>query len=291
MRPRFRWPRDVFSLARDIRVFSFKLGRAPCHFSLFCNDGRYSCKHLFQNRSARNCTCLHVLWWNWSALPNEPGDKQVVVFCIMKWEGVIGWRSCGPSDLAVSAHPFISHSTSVSNVCKTISVTIWIPVRDFRTIARSSRRLKTPFALSLKLFTLNLMLVPLFGTFSQLSFTTHKIGTSVTPQLDHLAAKIYESSKTHTIIKSLSGPTQDESHVCSGTWISSTVSLYPLQAWRTKGQKGPFQRRKVEAGKPSCNLSEELPFVGSLAWHEMSCRQYIGWEQSKLPSCWGIQTF
>ena len=162
---------------------------------------KISRKHLFQNRSARNCTCLHFLWWNWSALPNEPGDKQVVFFCIMKWKGVIGWGSCGPSELALSAHPFISRSTSVSNVCKTISVTVWITVRDFRTIARSSRRLKTTFAPSLKLFTLNVMLVPLFGTFSQLSFTTHKIGTSVTPQLDHLAAKIYESSKTHTIIK------------------------------------------------------------------------------------------
>ena len=40
------------------------------------------------------------------------------------------------------------------------------------------------------------MLVPLFETFTQLIFTTHKISTSVTPKLDHLAAKILESFKT-----------------------------------------------------------------------------------------------
>ena len=40
------------------------------------------------------------------------------------------------------------------------------------------------------------MLVPLFEALSQLFFTTHKIGTSVTPKLDHLAAKIFESFKT-----------------------------------------------------------------------------------------------
>lgn len=168
-----------------------------------------------------------------------------------------------------------------------MSVTIWIPMRDVRTIARSSRRLKTPFALSLKLFTLNLMLVPrdFLSPPTKLVPLSHRSWTTLPQRFMNLLNHIRSSS-------SLSGPTQDESHVCSGTWISSTnVSLYPLQAWHTKGQESPFQRRKVEGDKTSCNLSEEVPFVGSLAWHEMSCRQYIGWEQSKLPSCWGIQNF
>ena len=71
---------------------------------------------------------------------------------------------------------------------------------DFRTIAGSSRWLKNLFAPFLKLFALNLMLVPLFETFFQLSFTTHKIGTSVIAQLDHLASTIFEPSKTHKIV-------------------------------------------------------------------------------------------
>ena len=51
-----------------------------------------------------------------------------------------------------------------------------------------------------------------------------------------------------------------------------------------KGQKGPFRRRKREADKPSCDLSEKVPFAVSLAWLEIPCRQCIGWQQSKLPS-------
>ena len=43
----------------------------------------------------------------------------------------------------------------------------------------------------------------------------------------------------------LSGPTRDESHVCSGTWTGSTnVSLHSLQARRTRIQKGSFRRRR-----------------------------------------------
>ena len=34
---------------------------------------------------------------------------------------------------------------------------------------------------------------------------------------------------------------------------------------------------------------KEVPFVGSLAWHEIPCRQYIGWEKSKLPS-WSVES-
>ena len=48
-----------------------------------------------------------------------------------------------------------------------------------------------------------------------------------------------------SVVCSLSGPTRDESHVCSGTWAGSTnVSLHSLQAWRTRIQKGPFRRRR-----------------------------------------------
>ena len=48
-----------------------------------------------------------------------------------------------------------------------------------------------------------------------------------------------------SVVCLLSGPTRDESHVCSGTWTGSTnVSLHSLQAWRTRIQKGPFRRRR-----------------------------------------------
>ena len=164
MRLRFQRPHDAFSSTRSTGAFGFKSSRAVRPFSLTWNDGRYCRNHLFQNRSARNCTYLHLLWWNWSVLPNEPGGLQAVVFlCISKWEGyVIAWRSCGSSELAVRAHPLNTCSTSVSNVCKNASVTIWVPMIDFRTIAWGSRWLKTPFVPYLKLFVLSLMLFPLF---------------------------------------------------------------------------------------------------------------------------------
>ena len=141
---------------------------------------------------------------------------------------------------------------------------------DFRTITRGSRWLKTPFAPSLKLFALNLKLVPLFETFSQLSSTAHKTGTSVTAQLDHLAATIYESCKTH--YKIWMNRTCVRTREQAAPTFHCTPSKLDVQGAK-KLHSGEGKGRLI---RPSCDLSEEVPFVESMAWHEISCRQYIG---------------
>ena len=115
------------------------------------------------------------------------------------------------------------------------------------------------------------MLVPLFETFSQLFFTTHKVGTSVTPKLDHLAAKFLNLLK-HGMKSSMSIEWTNSRWTTrvSGTWTGSTsVSLYSLQSWCTRGKKCIFRRSKGKADKPSCYFSEDVLFVESLPWHEI----------------------
>lgn len=255
MRPRFQRPHDVFSSTRSTRAFSLKLGRVLCYFCPFCNDGRYSRNHLFQNRSARNCTCLHFLWWDWFALPSKPAYTQIVFFCIMNWEGVIGWRSCGPSKLAVRAHPLITCSTSVSNVAnlcyhlnphERISGLLLEVVRGWKfhvlhhwSYLRSIWCWLHCSVLSLSSLSPPTKLVPL----------SHHSWATLLQRFMNLLKHVIQSSS------SLSGPSGDESLVCSGTWTGSTnVSLYSLQAWCTRGQK-------VHSGEGNRLRTEQTAFL------------------------------
>ena len=105
-------------------------------------------------------------------------------------------------------HSTAHRTTSVSNVCKNYLYHLG-PHNRFHFLFPSTS--------SLKLFALSLMLVPLFETFTQLIFTTHKISTSVTPKLDHLAAKILESFKTRYEIIYVHWVDQLEmNHTCVG---------------------------------------------------------------------------
>ena len=105
-------------------------------------------------------------------------------------------------------HSTAHRTTSVSNVCKNCLYHLG-PHNRFHFLF--------PFTSSLKLFALSLMLVPLFETFTQLIFTSHKISTSVTPKLGHLAAKILESFKTRYEIIYVHWVDQLEmNHTCVG---------------------------------------------------------------------------
>ena len=117
--PRFQRPRYAFSSNRSTWAFGFKLGRALRPLSLTCNKGRYSRNDLFQKKSTRTFTCLHFLRWNCSVLSKEPGRKQTVFLCIMKWEGMIGWRSCGLCG-AWSVTPQLDHlAATIFEHCET----------------------------------------------------------------------------------------------------------------------------------------------------------------------------
>ena len=115
------------------------------------------------------------------------------------------------------------------------------------------------------------MLVPLFEALSQLFFTTHKIVTSVTPKLDHLAAKILNLLK-HDMKSSMSIEWTNSKWT---TRVSDTCKVAPafhctasnLDVQEAKNVH--FGEAKGKAHKPSCYLSEGVLLVESLAWHEI----------------------
>ena len=158
-------------------------------------------------------------------------------------------------------HSTAHRTTSVSNVCKNCLYHLG-PHNRFHFLF--------PFTSSLKLFALSLMLVPLFETFTQLIFTTHKISSSVTPKLDHLAAKILESFKTRYEIIYVHGVDQLEmNHTCVGHVNRQHQRLTPSNLDVQEAKNVHSGEAKGKADKPSCYLLEGMLFVESLACHKI----------------------
>ena len=177
---------------------------------------------------------------------------------------------------AVRAQPFNTCSTSVSKVCK-IAFTIWVPMIDFIFFFHlhirwsCSRSVWCWFHCSrlyLSSFSPPTKLVPL----SHLSWTTlrRRFFNLLKHDMKSSMSIEWTNSKWTTRV----------SGTCTG---STSVSLYCLQSWCTRGKKCTFRRSKREGRQAIMLLvgRSAISWVIGLAWNFF--RQYISWEQSKQP--------
>ena len=174
-------------------------------------------------------------------------------------------------------HSTAHRTTSVSNVCKNCLYHLG-PHNRFHFLF--------PFTSSLKLFALSLMLVPLFETFTQLIFTSHKISTSVTPKLGHLAAKILESFKTRYEIIYVHWVDQLEMTHTSVGHVNRQhqrfTVLPPILMYKRQKMYIPQKQKGRPISHHVTCRKGAICWVIGLAWNFL--RQYISWEQSKQPS-------
>ena len=188
----------------------------------------------------------------------------------------IGQIACGSPAWCTHGLTLNTCSTSVSKVCK-IAFTIWVSMIDFIFFFHlhirwsCSRSVWCWFHCSrlyLSSFSPPTKLVPL----SHLSWTTLR--------RRFLNLLKHDMKSSMSIEWTNSKWTTRVSGTCTG---STSVSLYCLQSWCTRGKKCTFRRSKREGRQAIMLLvgRSAISWVIGLAWNFF--RQYISWEQSKQP--------
>ena len=173
---------------------------------------------------------------------------------------------------AVRAQPFNTCSTSVSKVCK-IAFIIWVPMIDFIFftiyIFTEAVRAQSDAGSTVRDFFSALFRHP----------QNCYLWTTLRRRFLNLLKHVMKSSMS--IEWTNSKWTTRVSGTCTG---STSVSLYSLQFWCTRGKKCTFRRSKREGRQAIMLLVGRgaICWVTGLAWNFF--RQYISWEQRKQPS-------